>query len=174
MGDTRRATLCYVPRGDMSLMINRDGTMDNDPLLGTIVAPGGGIKYGERPVEGVGRELLEETNLEAESIMYRGTVLFDHSGREGNYKGNQSVDIFCATGVCGKQFEMSESGPLIWTPNSDIARLSDWNGGDYVVDWLRDGRLFDAVIRHGSDGKKAIDVSWTSGRGVADNPYWDV
>lgn len=177
MGETRRAVICYIPRDSESLMIHRNGAKDF--LRGTITAPGGGIKFGERPIRAAYRESgAEETGLELKNVFFRGTVLYDHSDRpedrdDLNYPTgiNHSVDIFCAGNFSRNPYEVCESGPLIWTPNSDIPRLSKWNGGNLVLDWLRDGRLFDAHIKHRVDGRNNFSVMWTSEDRVSNNPY---
>ncbi|MGE8202954.1 NUDIX hydrolase [Heyndrickxia sp. NPDC080065] len=63
-------TICFIQRGDKILMLNRE----NPVWMGIWNGVGGKIEKGETPLEGVLREVKEETGIELDHAEYKGTV----------------------------------------------------------------------------------------------------
>ncbi|QQZ08609.1 NUDIX hydrolase [Heyndrickxia vini] len=71
-------TICFIKKGHELLMLNR-----HKPVwMGIWNGVGGKIEKGETPLEGVLREIDEETGLQIEKIEYKGTVTWMVDGKD--------------------------------------------------------------------------------------------
>ncbi|MEK5521954.1 MULTISPECIES: NUDIX hydrolase [Heyndrickxia] len=71
-------TICFIKKGQELLMLNR-----HKPVwMGIWNGVGGKIEKGETPLEGMLREIEEETGLQIEQIEYKGTVTWTVDGHD--------------------------------------------------------------------------------------------
>ncbi|WP_248929696.1 NUDIX hydrolase [Paenibacillus hamazuiensis] len=75
-------TICFICRGEQVLMLNRS----NAPQMGMWSGVGGKLEADESPMEGVLREIAEETGLAPEAVQVRfaGTVTWEVDDRPRN------------------------------------------------------------------------------------------
>ena len=129
-----QTTLCYIARGDRTLMLYRNKKKD-DPNAGKWIAVGGKLEFGESPEECMLREVREETGLRLTRWAYRGLVTFV-SGDWCEY-----MHLFTAEAPRGDIVDCDE-GTLRWMRNDEIDALPAWEGDRIFLRLLREGHAF--------------------------------
>lgn len=117
----RRATLCYITRGNDVLMLHRvkkRNDINHDKWIGI----GGKFEENESPEDCLLREVREETGLTLTGWRYCGIVTFVSDRYEGEY-----MHLFHASEFTGTLRECDE-GVLGWVPLAEFARLPQWEG----------------------------------------------
>ncbi|MCL5677134.1 MAG: 8-oxo-dGTP diphosphatase [Firmicutes bacterium] len=69
-------TICFVRRGDQVLLLNRSRA----PWMGMWNGVGGKIEAGESPLQGILREVREETGIELKAARFAGIVTWTVDG----------------------------------------------------------------------------------------------
>ncbi|WP_274435899.1 NUDIX hydrolase [Alicyclobacillus sp. ALC3] len=113
MGHLLRYTICFIRCGESVLMLNRNRA----PNMGLWNGVGGKLEPTETPLEGVLREVREETGLHLEKADFSGIVTWNTggSGRAGMYAFMSEVESHMQwSGVT-----QTREGLLEWKP-------SDW------------------------------------------------
>lgn len=108
-------TLVYALRDGRVLMLYRR----KEPNLGFWIAPGGKVEIHESPFECARRELLEETNLLTQTLIFRGLIT-EVSPRE-NWQW--LLHIFVAPDALGKAHGDEREGELRWWAVEEVERL---------------------------------------------------
>ena len=129
-----QTTLCYISRGDRTLMLYRNKKKD-DPNAGKWIAVGGKLEFGESPEECMLREVREETGLRLTRWAYRGLVTFV-CGDWCEY-----MHLFTGQAPEGEVIDCDE-GTLRWMKNEEIDALPAWEGDRIFLRLLREGRAF--------------------------------
>ncbi len=146
---TGRATLCYIFKHDKVLLqlknIKKFGG-------GKWNAPGGKLKEGETPEEGVIREVFEETGLQIKKPNLRGKIFFVFA-ENGEY--NQEVYIFYANSFSGKE-KANEEGELKWFGQNSIPIEKMWPDDKYWLPIFLQGKKFTAKFYFDSYGSQKI------------------
>ena len=132
------AALCYLRRGEQTLMLHRNKRSE-DYHFGKWNGVGGKLQPGESPEDCARREILEESGLTVDWLRMRGIItfpLFD------------SVDdwyVFCfeASGISGELRDSAE-GTLEWIENSELLNLELWPGDRIFLPWLNQEKFFSA------------------------------
>lgn len=116
------ATLCYVVKNDMVLMLHRV-KKKNDIHQGKYNGLGGKMEKFETPYECVIREVKEESGLNIKDPVLKGVLNFpDFDG-----KNNWIVFVYLAEKFNGK-LKKSKEGDLKWVKLSELLNLCLWEG----------------------------------------------
>jgi 8-oxo-dGTP diphosphatase len=129
------ATLCYVKKDGMTLMIHRV-KRDNDIHASKWNGLGGKLESGETPEECVVREVREESGLLIKNPLLKGILTFPGFDGENDWY----VFVFTAREFEGELID-SEEGHLAWVKDADIMTLPLWEGDRIFLPWL-DGEAF--------------------------------
>ena len=130
----RQTTLCYIERGDKTLMLYRNKKKD-DANAGKWIAVGGGFEFGESPEECMLREVREETGYALETWAYRGIVTF-LAGDWGEH-----MHLFTAKAPEGEPCACDE-GTFAWIATDELNSLPAWEGDRIFTRLLRERETF--------------------------------
>lgn len=145
------ATLCYVRRGNQTLMLHRV-KKENDIHEGKYNGLGGKLEAGESPEECAIREVYEESGLVVEDLRLCGLLTFPQfSAGEDWY-----VYLFEITKFSGELIDCPE-GNLEWVDSDRLTDLPLWEGDRHFLKWLAEGRFFSAKFVY--QNKKLTDHS---------------
>jgi len=151
------ATLAYVlsPEGDKVLMIHRNRRSD-DPHYGKYNGLGGKLHADEDVIAGVRREVREESNLECETLLLRGTISWPGFGKGGE---DWFGFIFRVDRWTGTPRQENAEGSLEWINFNQIMNLPLWEGDRYFLPLVfeKTDRQFHGVMPY-RDGRP---VSWS-------------
>ena len=136
----KRTTLCYLRRADEWLMLYRN-KKPHDPNAGKWIGIGGRIEPGETPDACIRREVFEETGIELRSAHFHGVIRFRSDAWE-----DEDMYLYTATAWEGMEdgkgiegFDCNE-GMLQWIPKKDIFSLNLWEGDQYFLRPLVEGK----------------------------------
>ena len=147
---TIQATLCTIIKDGCILLLRKaPGRFGEGKWNGT----GGKLGPGEDPIEGVVREVLEETGLRIIEPRHHG--ILDH------YFGDRSaptwsVHIFSATEYEGEPVG-GEEGELRWFPVEEIPYGEMWEDDIHWLPLLLEGRDFDGAFYFNEDASRLLD-----------------
>ena len=155
------ATACFLRNNGKTLLV--DYTHHPHPIhAGKYAAPGEKIAERDKNLEeGAKREVLEETNILANRLVYRGTVTFLNEKRtiKGKpMKSNWEVhfydccDFDASNAGCNK-------GALAWIEDGRVSELPLHEGDKTVWEWMRDYLEFRGEIVY--EGEKLTSASLT-------------
>ena len=153
---TVEATLCAIIRdGRILLQRKAAGRFGEGKWNGA----GGKLEPGEDPVDGVIREVLEETGLRIREPRLHGVL--DH------YFGDRvtpawSVHIFSATEFEGDPVGGDE-GELRWFPVDEIPYGEMWEDDLHWLPLLLEGRDFDGAFYFNEDASGLLDFRLSAG-----------
>jgi 8-oxo-dGTP diphosphatase len=146
------ATLCYVRRGEQTLMVHRVKKA-HDMHKGKWNGLGGKFEPGESPEECARREILEESGLEVRELTWKGVLTFPGFSNDEDWY----AFVFVADVKNGELIESPE-GDLKWVDNRELFKLNLWEGDRIFLPWLDrpgmfsgkftylDGRLVDHSV----------------------------
>lgn len=113
-------TICFIQKGREILLLNRV----KEPSMGMWNGVGGKIEKNETAVEGIIREVLEETGIVLSEVQYAGNVIFkDIEGEDGMY-------VYLA---------QIPANADIQTPQSTDEGILDWKEIDWILDSSNQG-----------------------------------
>ena len=141
-----QTTLCYIERGDETLMLYRNKKKD-DPNGGKWIAVGGKFEFGESPEECMLREVREETGFRLSEWSYRGLVTF-LSGDWCEY-----MHLFTAKAPQGEACT-SDEGTFKWIPTHELDSLPAWEGDRIFQRLLRERESFFSLKLVYEDGDR--------------------
>lgn len=120
------ATLGYVvsPDHNQVLMIHRNKRPD-DLHLGKYNGLGGKLTREEHVLDGMRREILEESGLVADHLVLRGTISWPGFGKQGE---DWFGFIFLIDRWHGEIHAGNHEGTLEWVPTASLLALSLWPG----------------------------------------------
>jgi len=151
------ATLGYVMSPDRRrvLMIHRNARPD-DPHAGKYNGLGGKLDPGEDVVSGMCREVREESGLECDDLVLRGTISWPGFGKHGE---DWFGFVFRIDRWHGQLLEANHEGTLGWVEVERILDLPVWEGDRHFLPLVlgEDRRQFHGVMPY-RDGKP---LSWT-------------
>ena len=153
------ATLGYVVSADRkkTLRVHRN-KRENDQHLGKYNGLGGKMEAGEDIQSCICREIKEESGLDCEKIVLRGTINWTGFGPNGE---DWFGFIFRIDRFSGEPRSANEEGALIWYPIEDILSLPMWEGDKFFLPLVFDA---DPRICHGYmpyDNEKPLGWSYT-------------
>ncbi len=125
------ATLGYIlsPDGQRVLLIHRNRRPD-DPHFGKYNGLGGKVEPGEDVVSCLRREVREESGLECESLVLRGTVSWPGFGKHGE---DWFGFIFRIDRFHGQPRAGNAEGDLEWIERERLLELPLWEGDRYFL-----------------------------------------
>lgn len=150
------ATLGYIlsPDGKQVLLVHRNRRPD-DAHLGKYNGLGGKLDPSEDVVAGMRREIREESGLECEQILLRGTISWPGFGKQGD---DWFGFIFRIDRWSGTPRTDNPEGDLVWVDVDRILELPLWEGDRFFLPLVfeRTERQFHGVMPY-RDGRP---VSW--------------
>jgi 8-oxo-dGTP diphosphatase len=150
------ATLGYVlsPDGRRVLLVHRNRRPD-DAHYGKYNGLGGKLDPGEDVVTGLRREVREESGLECEELVLRGTVNWPGFGKHGE---DWFGFVFRVDRYSGAAHADNPEGTLEWVDLDRLLELPLWEGDRHFLPLVfeRGGRQFHGVMPY-RDGRP---VSW--------------
>ena len=150
------ATLAYVVSPDRArvLLVHRNRRPD-DAHAGKYNGLGGKLEPNEDVVACVRREVREESGLECDQILLRGTVSWPGFGKHGE---DWLAFVFRVDRYHGQPWTQNDDGPLVWVEVAKILELPLWEGDRFFLPLVfADGRQFHGVMPY-RDGRP---VSWS-------------
>jgi len=149
---TIEATLCVITR-DGSILLQRKaaGRFGEGKWNGA----GGKLGPDEDPVEGVVREVREETGLEIIEPRLHGVLRHYFGDR---MKAAWSVHIFSAERFDGEPIE-SDEGELRWFPIGEIPYSEMWADDEHWLPQLLAGEEFEGEFYFNEDASELLDFS---------------
>jgi 8-oxo-dGTP diphosphatase len=154
------ATLGYVlsPDGRCVLLVHRN-RRPNDAHYGKYNGLGGKLDGGEDVVACMRREVREESGLECDDLVLRGTISWPGFGKQGE---DWFGFVFRVDRYSGDPLRENEEGTLVWIDLDRILELPLWEGDRFFLPLVFDGdtRQFHGVMPY-RDGRP---VSWTFSR----------
>ena len=136
------ATLCYLRRGNQTLMIHRV-KKENDIHEGKWNGLGGKMEQGETPEECAIREIREEAGLTANRVEFKGLLTFPKFAHDEDWY----AFVFVVTEFEGKLIDSPE-GILTWVDNDRLLDLNLWEGDRYFLPWLDQPGFFSAKFNY--------------------------
>ena len=150
------ATLGYIlsPDGRRVLLVHRNRRPD-DAHLGKYNGLGGKLDRAEDVVAGMRREIREESGLECEALVLRGTISWPGFGKQGE---DWFGFIFRIDAWSGTPLTSNNEGDLTWIDVERVLELPLWEGDRYFLPLVfeRTDRQFHGVMPY-RDGRP---VSW--------------
>lgn len=133
------ATLGYImsPDAQSVLMIHRNARRD-DVHYGKYNGLGGKLDAGEDVVVGMRREIYEESGIEADELVLRGTVSWPGFGRHGE---DWFAFIFRIDRWHGQPLAGNHEGVLEWVPLVRLPELNLWESDRLWLDMVFDRSL---------------------------------
>jgi 8-oxo-dGTP diphosphatase len=151
------ATLGYIlsPDGSRVLLVHRN-KRPADAHLGKYNGLGGKLDPGEDVVGCLRREVREESGLECEEIVLRGTISWPGFGKHGE---DWFGFIFRVDRTSGTPLAENPEGTLEWVAVERILDLPLWEGDRHFLPLVfeRTGRQFHGVMPY-RDGRP---LSWS-------------
>jgi 8-oxo-dGTP diphosphatase len=152
---TVEATLCVIIRdGRILLQRKAVGRFGEGKWNGA----GGKLEPREDPVDGVIREVLEETGLRIRAPRRHG--MLDHFFGDRSAPA-WSVHVFSATNFEGEPVG-GEEGELRWFPVEEIPYGEMWEDDLYWLPLLLDGKDFDGSFYFNGDASRLLDFKLTT------------
>lgn len=133
------ATLVYVVKDGKTLMIHRC-KRDEDQHKGKYNGLGGKFERGESPLECAKREVIEESGLQIEDVVFKGTLLFPEFDKHGR---DWIVFVYRADNFSGVLQKENQEGTLEWVSNDQIENLPLWEGDRHFLKYLFTDQIFD-------------------------------
>lgn len=110
-----KATACAVVEGDGRVLLVRRAV---EPFKGCWDLPGGFLEEGEHPLEGLRRELREETGLEVEPLEFLGAWM-DRYG--GDSTAEATLNLYWTARVAGgEEAPADDVDALRWFPRDEL------------------------------------------------------
>jgi len=151
------ATLGYVlsSDGNRVLLVHRN-RRPNDAHFGKYNGLGGKLDPGEDVVACLRREVREESGLECEELVLRGTISWPGFGKSGEDWFGFIFRVDCWS---GQPLADNPEGSLEWVEVGRILELPLWEGDRYFLPLVfeRTGRQFHGVMPY-RDGRP---VGWS-------------
>jgi 8-oxo-dGTP diphosphatase len=151
------ATLGYIlsPDGQRVLLIHRN-TRPDDPHFGKYNGLGGKLDPGEDVAACLRREVREESGLECEVLLLRGTVSWPGFGKHGE---DWFGFIFRVDRFRGEPYPGNAEGTLEWVEIERVPELPLWEGDRHFLSLVFEytQRQFHGVMPY-RDGRP---VSWS-------------
>lgn len=134
------ATLAYImsPDKQQTLLVHRNRRPD-DYHYGKYNGLGGKLEANEDIVSGLKREIYEESGLECETILLRGTISWPGFGKHDE---DWFGFIFRIDKYRGTPFTENPEGSLAWIPVDQIVSLPLWESDHYFLPFV-----FDDTVR---------------------------
>ena len=118
-----------VWRGDRVLLIRRGKA----PRLGQWSLPGGGQNLGETLVEGLTREVREETGLEIEAVELLAVVDLVDRDETGRVRYHYTLVDFMAEALPGEPVSGDDASEVAWFTQTEATALGLWSETGRII-----------------------------------------
>lgn len=145
-------TLCYIFRHEEVLMLYRN-KKKNDFHEGKWNGLGGKVEVGESALQGVKREVLEESGLSIENPKLQGVCYFPSFDGEV-----ELMYLYCATEFTGELIDCNE-GDLSWIKKQDLLSLNIWESDQIFLPYVLANKIFTGVFLFEGKDLKAYEVN---------------
>lgn len=143
------ATLVYVQRNGKTLMI-LPGKHKHELYKGKWNGLGGKLSEEESPEECAVREVYEESGLKPTHLKLSGILTFPKVDGENDWY----IYVYVCDKFGGKLKE-SKEGKLKWFETDKLLELHLWEGDNYFLPWINEGKFFSAKFIY--DKGKLLD-----------------
>ncbi|MCW4050423.1 MAG: 8-oxo-dGTP diphosphatase [Candidatus Bathyarchaeota archaeon] len=151
-----RATLCeIIVDGKLLLQRKSSGRFGEGKWNG----PGGKLKPGETPRDGVIREVQEETGLTVSDLSERGIVEFFFGEKP---EPDWVVHIFLTNSYSG-EVKASEEGELKWFSLDEIPYSEMWEDDTHWLPVLLEGKRFTGSFVYDEEGERILRYEMSEG-----------
>jgi len=134
------ATLCYIRKGNKTLMMHRTKKRDSSKNLWNGL--GGKCDPGESPEECVIREVHEESGLTITKPKLKGVITYPaFADRKDWIVFVYVVDTFTGTLIDNSE---CKEGELSWIDTKKLPSLHLWDGDIHFLPWLDKKKFFSA------------------------------
>jgi 8-oxo-dGTP diphosphatase len=142
----KNTTLCYVEKDGKYLMLHRI-KKENDENRDKWIGIGGKFESGESPFDCARREILEETGLKANKLIYKGIVTF-----VSDEYGTEYMHLFTCRDFFGTVIEDCDEGVLEWIDKNALLALPMWEGDKIFLSLLdSEERFFSLKLQYEKD-----------------------
>ncbi len=139
-------TLCWIfKNGKALLQLAKRGISE-----GKWNAVGGKVEHGETPLECVKREVLEETGLALEELIYHGKLRFFYGEK------TWVTHIFSTNKFTGELKESESDGKLEWFSLDTLPFDKMWQDDAHWVPLLLEGKRFNGEFFFSEDGNELL------------------
>ena len=142
---------CFLIKDDKVLLVRKQKGFG----AGRLNVPGGRLKEGETPEEGVVREALEETGLRLDDLKRQGILRF-YFGEKG--EPDWILYVFSSTSFKGKLRDSIE-GTLEWVELDRLPYEKLLEDNRYWIPLLRKGRSFSGAFYFNESGERLLRYS---------------
>ena len=151
----KNTTLCYIEKDGAYLMLHRN-KKKNDENHDKWIGIGGKFEEAETPYDCARREIMEETNLVADYLFYRGIVTF-----VSDIYGTEYMHLFTTSDFHGTLSHECDEGELVWVKKADIKNLPIWEGDKIFLDLLdKENRFFSIKLCYTGDKLTSHEIEY--------------
>ena len=115
---------------------------------------GGKLEDGETPIEGVVREVKEESNLDIPKELFKELGYMDFYF-DDKAEWNQRVIVYRVDNFVGEPEETEEMMPK-WFPVSEIPWDEMWKGDDQWIPYVVENKHFAGTVHFSESGEKLV------------------
>lgn len=152
MENKKILTLIYVQKDNKTLFLKRAQKTPDEISTGKYLGVGGKVDKEDSSIENAAkREMLEETNLQAKSLIKKGIVTFI-----GQKDYPLETHIFICKDFTGALKGDDREGTLHWIDNEKIDTIPLWEGDKEFLPKLFEEGVFNLILRY--EGKKLVSV----------------
>ena len=154
------ATMCFVRDGIKTLFLYRHSGKE-DIHNGLYVPPGGKTERGERGIDCVIRELLQETGLKIHSPKLRMIVTFYNENRllgEEENPDDWCVEVYEANEFSGELKAEKLTAKPVWVENTKTDSLPMHEGDRRIISLLGQPGIYGVLVQY--EKKKLIKFDY--------------
>ncbi|MCA9459551.1 MAG: 8-oxo-dGTP diphosphatase [Nanoarchaeota archaeon] len=137
------ATLCYVKKGNKTLMLHRI-KKEQDMHEGKWNGLGGKFEQGESPHECAIREIKEECGLDVINLNLKAIITFPKFSKDEDWY----VYIYIIDDFSGELIKNCSEGNLEWIDNDKLLNLNLWEGDKIFLPLLDKHSFFSAKFTY--------------------------
>lgn len=147
------ATMCYLRKNGETLLIYRNKG-EQDIHNSYYVPPGGRTERGERGIDCIVREFIEETGLNLINPQLRVIATFYNQGRV--LGGKEKPEDWCVEVYESKDFEgkLKEEHPKakpIWVKDHDLTNIRMYPGDKKILELIANEGVYEVLVQYNNE-----------------------